>query len=246
MNNPSSETTAEKGGAAAQPDAISSSHSQAKQTAWFRAPLVMPLAAVLTVGLTFSMAQLIATEFQPQDKSEAVKFEINPVEKIIDIKLRIDEPDILEKVETPPPPPTTGMDVAEPVKEPAIKIVSVNPDFELPEIDFGGTGYVKPDTNEKPIVRIPPVMPARFQQGDASGYCKMRFSVSPNGQPFDVTASQCTHKILERASQKAVLNWKYNPKIVNGRAVSRSGVETKIRFDLADERGNRLPVPDGY
>ncbi|WP_427449866.1 energy transducer TonB [Litorimonas sp. WD9-15] len=192
------------------------------------------------------MAQLIATEFQPQDKSKSIKFEINPVEKIVEIKERIDEPDPLERVETPPPPPTTGVDVVEPVTEPVIKTVSADPDFELPEIDFGGTGYVKPDTDEQPIVRIPPVMPARFQQGDASGYCTMRFSVSPEGQPFDVTATQCTNRILERASTKAVLRWKYNPKIVNGRAVSRSGVETKIRFDLADERGNRLPLPSGY
>jgi len=56
----------------------------------------------------------------------------------------------------------------------------------------------------------------------------------------------CTSSQLRSATVKSVQKWKYNPKIVDGRAVSRSGVESKIRFDLQDERGRKLPLPSGY
>lgn len=213
---------------------------------WKRVPLVMPLSAVLTTGLMLTMAGLIATEFQPQDKAEALAFEINPIERIIETPPDIQEPEILKKIETPPPPPKLATHNVDAVVEPGYKVTKIKPILSLPPLDLGKTTISAPDTNEQPLVRIPPVMPARFLQGDESGFCNMRFSISPDGQPYDVAATQCTHSVLERASIKSVLRWKYNPKVQDGRAVARSGIETKIRFDLADGRGQRLPLPSGF
>ena len=102
------------------------------------------------------------------------------------------------------------------------------------------------DRDAQPLVRIPPIFPPRFLQGDNSGYCKVRFDVSPEGQPFNVVTTRCTSRMLESATKKSVQKWKYNPKIVDGRPTSRSGVESTIRFDLQDERGRKLPLPSGY
>jgi len=74
-----------------------------------------------------------------------------------------------------------------------------------------------------------------------SGHCRMRFDVSPTGVPFNVIATICTDSVFERSSIKSVQRWKYNPKIVDGRAVVRSGVENKITYRLHDERGNIIP-----
>jgi len=87
-------------------------------------------------------------------------------------------------------------------------------------------------------VRIPPIMPPRAEK---SGHCKVRFDVSPEGQPFNVVTTFCTQSVFKRPSTKSVQKWKYNPKIVDGRATARKGVETKITFRLADERGNIIP-----
>ena len=81
-------------------------------------------------------------------------------------------------------------------------------------------------------------MPPRAEK---SGHCKVRFDVSPEGAPFNVQATYCTQSLFERASIKSVQKWKYNPKIVDGRAVARSGVESKITFKLTDERGRMIP-----
>ena len=69
----------------------------------------------------------------------------------------------------------------------------------------------------------------------------MRFDVSPEGAPFNINALMCTSSVFKRASIRNVGRWKYNPKIVDGRAVSMHGVETTIRFNLTDERGRIIP-----
>ena len=64
---------------------------------------------------------------------------------------------------------------------------------------------------------------------------------SPVGAPFNVITTFCTQRLFERATIKSVQRWKYNPKIVDGRAVARNGVENKVTYRLTDERGRIIP-----
>ncbi len=205
-----------------------------------------PLAAVFTVLLFLAMRALISKDFVPQDKSDTASFEINP--KVEDIKVieRETKIDQVKKVITPPPPPMIERAKADKPTEKIASIEGAVPEFESPKIDASNFKITVSDRDAQPLVRIPPVAPPRFLQGDNSGYCKVRFDVSPEGQPFNITTTVCTTNVLERATIKNVQKWKYNPKIVDGRSVSRTGVETTIRFNLQDERGKILPVPSGY
>jgi len=214
-------------------------------SAW-RVPFVMPMAAVLTVGLMLSMSKMIATEFSPQDKSEVYSFQINPVVEEPPIDIAIDEPDPLVDVEIPPARPKVSIDPIPAVKVASNDYISDAPPLTLPPIEFNSSNPIIPDKEAQPLVRIPPTFPTRFLQGNHSGYCEMRFNVSAEGKPYDVAATNCTHNMLEGASKKAVLKWSYAPKIQNGGAVARQGVQTRIRFDLSDERGKKLPLPSGF
>jgi protein TonB len=203
--------------------------------------ILTPLAALFTVGLFLAMKGLISKEFQPQDKGETASFEINP--KVEDIKVieRETKIDKVKKVITPPPPPMIERAKADKPTEKIASIEGAIPEFESPKIDASNFKITVSDRDAQPLVRIPPVVPPRFLQGDNSGYCKVRFDVSPEGQPFNVVATYCTQRLFERASIKSVQKWKYNPKIVDGRSVARSGVESKITFRLTDERGKIIP-----
>ena len=205
-----------------------------------------PIAAILTVILFLAMRALISKEFQPQDKGETASFEINP--KVEDIKVieRETKIDRVKKVITPPPPPQIERAKADKPTEKIASIEGAVPEFESPKIDASNFKITVSDRDAQPLVRIPPIFPPRFLQGNNSGYCKVRFDVSPEGQPFNVDAYTCTSSSLKNATIKSVQKWKYNPKIVDGRGVSRSGVETTIRFDLQDERGRKMPLPSGY
>ncbi len=102
------------------------------------------------------------------------------------------------------------------------------------------------DRDLNPLVRIPPMMPPSFLEGDNSGYCNVRFDVGADGQPYNVVTTRCTSSVLENPTTKSIYKWKYAPKMVNGRAVVRNGVEETIRYNLQDERGNLLPMPSGF
>lgn len=212
----------------------------------FRWATFAPIAAGFTFALFLLMRFLISTEFSPQEKVEVSAFEINPkVEKVI-----INEPTIelaeIERVETPPPPPQIERAQAEQPTEAVSTLIGEIPVFTMPPIDSGPVAIVVSDREEQPLVRIPPNFPPRFSQGNNSGYCTVRFDVSPDGLPFNVETLRCTSNQLRSATIKSVQEWKYSPKIVNGAAVSRTGVESKIRFDLQDERGRLLPLPAGF
>lgn len=206
--------------------------------ALFRWIVGIPLAAFFTFLLFVGMKALIAGDFKPQKKLAAAQFDINP--QVDDIKVVVRETKVQEikKVVTPPPPPQIERQQAAKPSEPIASLEGEIPEFEAPKIDRSAFKITVSDRDAQPLVRIPPIMPPRAEK---SGHCKVRFDVSPEGSPFNIVATFCTQNVFKRASTKSVEKWKYNPKIVDGRPASRSGVETKITFRLADERGNLIP-----
>lgn len=198
----------------------------------------IPIAAFLTFGLFVLMMVLIDGEWEPKDKKTTAKFEINPQVEDIKVVRRETQIDQVRQVTTPPPPPQIERQQASQPSEPIASLEGAIPEFEPPKIERESFKIAVSDRDAQPLVRIPPVMPPRAEK---SGHCNMRFDVSPEGAPFNVTATYCTQRVFERASIKSVQRWKYNPKMQDGRPISRTGVETKITFKLADERGNVIP-----
>lgn len=84
------------------------------------------------------------------------------------------------------------------------------------------------DRDAQPIVRIPPISPKGMTN---PGQCRVRFNVTKDGRPNSVTTTSCTEEGLSNAAVLSVLKWKYSPKIVDGKAVPRTGVETAVKFN---------------
>lgn len=198
----------------------------------------IPLAAFFTFLLFLGMKALITGDFKPQKKLAAANFDINP--QVEDIKVVIRETKVQEikKVVTPPPPPQIERQQAAKPTESIASLEGAIPEFEAPKIDRSSFKIQVSDRDAQPLVRIPPIMPPRAEK---SGHCKVKFDVSPEGQPFNVISTFCTQRLFERSSIKSVQKWKYNPKIVDGRPTARSGVESQITFKLTDERGRLIP-----
>jgi len=196
------------------------------------------LAVLVTFALFIMMMLLIRGKFEIQEKPEKLSFEVNA--KIEDPKVTRKDVKVakVRRVETPPPPPMIERQQA---AQPTVAIASLEgaiPDFETPKLDRQNFKIAVSDRDAQPLVRIPPIMPPRAEK---SGHCKVKFDVSPQGQPFNVVATYCSSSVFKRASTKSVEKWKYNPKIVDGRSVSRAGVQSQITFQLTDERGNLIP-----
>ena len=200
--------------------------------------LGFPVAALVTVGLFVLMMTLIAEEFKPQEKLATASFDINPTVEDIKVIKRDTKVKQVKKVVTPPPPPTIERQQAVKPQERIASLEGAIPDFEAPKIDRKNFKIAVSDRDAQPLVRIPPIMPPRAEK---SGHCRVKFDVSPEGAPFNVMTTFCTQRLFERATIKSVQRWKYNPKIVDGRAVARNGVENKVTYRLTDERGRIIP-----
>ena len=200
--------------------------------------LGFPVAALVTVGLFVLMMTLIAEEFKPQEKLATASFDINPTVEDIKVIKRDTKVKQVKKVVTPPPPPTIERQQAAKPQERIASLEGAIPDFEAPKIDRKNFKIAVSDRDAQPLVRIPPIMPPRAEK---SGHCRGKFDVSPEGAPFNVMTTFCTQRLFERATIKSVQRWKYNPKIVDGRAVARNGVENKVTYRLTDERGRIIP-----
>jgi len=198
--------------------------------------------AVLAVGvtclITLGMAAMIKTEFTPQDKTENLVFDINPQVEEPPVITRTERNFEINRVETPPPPPVIDREKAAKPTERIADIKGAIPVFKLPVIDKTAFFVTVSDGDATPTVRIAPIMPPRAEK---SGHCKVRFNVSAEGAPYDITATYCTQSLFERATIKSVSKWKFNPKIVNDRAVAMTGVTNKVTYILKDERGNIIP-----
>ena len=196
-----------------------------------------PAAALITGGLFLGMIGLIRAEFTPREVAENSDFTIAPVVEDIETIERSVVIDAVERVVTPPPAPRIDIQTADAPDVPIATVGGAVPDFTPVKIVSTNFAIVIPDGDVQPLVRIPHAMPAG---ADRSGHCNMVFDVDPSGSPFNIRPS-CSARIFQRPSVRAVEKWKYQPKIEGGVAVSRSGVTTRLTYDLMDERGVRIP-----
>ena len=85
-----------------------------------------------------------------------------------------------------------------------------------------------------PIVRVAPIYPARALSRGLEGYVDMGFTVTPAGTVEDPVVMFSTSTLFNRAASRAVLKFKYKPRVVDGIPVYVYDVATRITFVIED------------
>jgi len=133
--------------------------------------------------------------------------------------------------EAPPETPPQDMDAVDP-NAPTINIPA--PEVSA-SVDIGGPGGMNiAEGDYLPIVRVAPVYPARALSRGIEGYVDMSFTVTTSGSVTDPIVTFSTSSLFERAATRAVLKFKYKPRVVDGIPVDVAGVTTRIRFELEE------------
>jgi len=83
-----------------------------------------------------------------------------------------------------------------------------------------------------PLVRINPDYPPRALSRGIEGWVIVQFTISATGTVKDQKVVDSSNKLFEDAALKAIARWRYNPKVEEGVAVERIGVQTKLVFQL--------------
>jgi protein TonB len=191
------------------------------------------IGSFVTISLLFVMQLLIVTGKQAlTDPRERHKLEFVRVKRNENLNVEDIVPEKPPKPpETPPETPPQDMDNI----NPDAPTINVAPPTVSANTDIGGPGGMNiAEGDYLPIVRVAPVYPARALSRGLEGFVDLSFTVTTTGTVKDPIVLQSTSSLFERAAIRAVLKFKYKPRVVDGVPVEVPGVKTRISFMLED------------
>ena len=187
----------------------------------------------VTFGLLFLMQFLIDTgESALTDPKKRYFLDFVRVKKQEIVNVEEPKPEKPPKPQQPPPdtPPPSQDDV-----DPNAPAVNVRPPSTATDVSISGPGALSYQDGEYlPIVRVAPIYPSRALSRGIEGYVDLEFTVTTAGTVKDPVVIESTSSLFNRAAIRAVLKFKYKPRVVDGQPVEVPGVKTRIRFELED------------
>ena len=184
-----------------------------------------------TFILLWLMQFLIATGKEALTDKEAFRF--------MDF-IRVRQDEIVDTKDRKPPKPPKVEDKPPDMPPPNLDNVDANaPTVNLARIDVGVTmdlqgGDFAVDGEYLPIVRVEPMYPRRAQSRGIEGFCDMEFTVTKTGEVINAVAMECSNSVFKNNSEKAVLKWKYKPRVVDGEPIDSPGVQTRLTYKFED------------
>ena len=196
------------------------------------------LGVLISLGLFFLMQSLIDSgEQNTNASSEGQIMEFIRIRE--DETLRIKDRRKPKKP-TPPkePPPPPKLIVEKQVKPTMNRIKIEIPNIDLPSIAGGGpflgnwAGNHLAEGDVLPIVRIDPQWPREALIEGIEGYVVVEVTIGADGSVKDVRVIQAEPKrMFDRNVIKAVLKWKFKPRIINGVPIERKAIQM-LEFTL--------------
>lgn len=97
----------------------------------------------------------------------------------------------------------------------------------------GGLPVSGADRDVLPLVRVSPDYPPVAIKNEIEGWVKVQFSINAAGAVTDAFVVESEPgTTFDEAALKAINRWRYNPRVENGVAVERVGLQTVIRFEI--------------
>ena len=189
--------------------------------------------SAVTLSLLFIMQVLIASGEEALSKPrERHLLEFVRIRRNENVNAEDITPDKPPKPpEVPPEVPPQDLDNI----DPNAPTINIPPPSVAQNIDIGGPGGMNiAEGDYLPIVRVAPVYPARAQSRGLEGYVDMSFTVTSTGTVIDPVVVFSTSGLFERAASRAVLKFKYKPRVVDGIPVNVPGVKTRITFKMEE------------
>ena len=198
------------------------------------------LGVLISLGLFFLMQSLIDSGEQNTNASsegQIMEFIRIREDETLSIKDRR-KPQKPKPPKEPPPPPKL---IVEKQVKPTMNRIKIEiPNIDLPSIAGGGpflgnwAGNPLAEGDVLPIVRIDPQWPREALVEGIEGYVVVEVTIGADGSVKDVRVIQSEpRRMFDRNVIRAVLKWKFKPRIINGVAVERKAIQM-LEFTLND------------
>ncbi|MEZ8604118.1 energy transducer TonB [Vibrio splendidus] len=200
--------------------------------------LALPLAGALGLALFSFMAWMVDNGHQRSpDNSETLSFNMVMVEQEQEVQRR--QRAVPEKPEMPEPPPEVKTSQSQ------AEVTPLNSMSSLPSLDLNtsvdGLAINAPTFSDfgsnqqaMPLYRVEPRYPAKALKRGAEGHVIMSFTIDETGRPVDIQVTDANpRRMFEREAMRALKKWKYQPKVVDGKAIAQVGQTVKLEFKLA-------------
>ncbi|WP_368085053.1 energy transducer TonB [Vibrio splendidus] len=200
--------------------------------------LALPLAGALGLALFSFMAWMVDNGHQRSpDNSETLSFNMVMVEQEQEVQRR--QRAVPEKPEIPEPPPEAKTSQSQ------AEVTPLNSMSSLPSLDLNtsvdGLAINAPTFSDfgsnqqaMPLYRVEPRYPAKALKRGAEGHVIMSFTIDETGRPIDIQVTDANpRRMFEREAMRALKKWKYQPKVVDGKAIAQVGQTVKLEFKLA-------------
>ncbi len=142
-------------------------------------------------------------------------------------------------IEAKPQQVATPTDRAEPtINSLHIDRVALVPNKGIKGIAAISFGDQSRDGDAQPTVRINPVYPSEARTKGIEGFVTLRFDISELGRPINVSVVNSKPRgIFEKQARRALRKWKYNPKVVDEKAVIQTNQSVTLAFEFEKESG---------
>jgi len=193
-----------------------------------RYPIAIGVGLGLNIVMFWTMNSLTNVKFDIQ-AVEATRIEFTRMVRDTQTETRREE-----KVEREPPPATPDLpQISVNTSSVESSLVTMAPVVDTSSAIQGMNINATSDRDVVPLVRINPDYPQRALSRGIEGWVQVQFTITETGSVTDaVVVASDPPNIFDDAAIKAILRWRYNPKVEDGVPVSRVGMQTILRFNL--------------
>jgi periplasmic protein TonB len=201
-----------------------------------RYPLALAVGVLVTMLLFKALYGLTNVSFVPSIITTP------PIELV---PVRESTPIVVKERPKPPEKPVIKETFGDGIGKPPIDIV-IPPATKGEKFAPPGIGKVEgggdiinlnpgSDRDIAPIVRVEPIYPTRAETRGIEGWVRVRFNISATGEVTDAMVVESDPSgVFDQSVLSAIGRWRYSPKVENGTAVERRGIETILRFELPE------------
>lgn len=191
-------------------------------------------AALISFALFQLMAQLVQSTAPITPRVETV-FDVTPLVPREESAAK----KIIRVIPQPPVPQLVPKLALQTSADPG-DLLDVPLSTPQPSITLAGPTLDTPASADKaatPLVRIEPKYPPAAARDGVNGWVRLRFNIAADGRVTDVKVLAAEpRRVFDQEAMRALKNWKYQPKLENGRAVAQSDLEVQLDFRL-DQQG---------